>query len=108
MEFLKYIQVCETIRYNVDENFVYPSLLPQAALYGWKNSCSMKIWPKTGENKKIADELINFLKYKKIISSTKLKELKLVYKAVTETTHVAELIFEFEAEHEMFDEQDQE
>ena len=67
----------------------------------------MTIWPRNGDNKKMADELIKFLKGKKIISSTKLKELKLVYKAVTETTHVAELIFEFEAEHEMFNEQNQ-
>ena len=56
----------------------------------------------------MADELIEFLKEKKIITSTKLKELKLIYKAVTMTTHVAELIFEFEADHEMFDDQNQE
>lgn len=68
----------------------------------------MTVWPRNGDDKKKADDLIDFMRSKKLITKTKLKELKLVYRAVTIATHVAELIFEFEADHEIFEESDQE
>ena len=68
----------------------------------------MTLWPRTGDDRKKADEMIEFMKAKKLITKTKLKELKLIYRAVTTATHVAELIFEFEAEHEMFEDSDKE
>ena len=79
-------------------------MLPQGALYGWKSDFEMILWPRNDEGKKKADEMIQFMKRRGMITNTVLKEMKLVYKVVTEATHVAEMILTFEAEHEMFDE----
>ena len=99
-----YDKVCATLHYDVNENFVYPSVLPQGALYGWKSDFEMILWPRNDEGKKKADEMIQFMKRRGMITNTVLKEMKLVYKVVTEATHVAEMILTFEAEHEMFEE----
>ena len=99
-----YDKVCSTIEYDVDQNFVFPSLLPQAALYGWKNDYSKIIWPRNGAKKKEADEIISFMKFKKMITSTKLKEMKLDYKVVSTATHVVELTLTFEDDLGIFNE----
>ena len=96
-----YNKICGTLQYDVNVNFVFPSTLPQAALFGWKEDKEIKIWPKDGFEKEAADNLVEFMKDKGMISTTTLKEIKLVYRVVSENTHVAELILNFQDDYEM-------
>ena len=96
-----YNKICGTLQYDVNVNFVFPSILPQAALFGWKEDKEIKIWPKDGFEKEAADNLVEFMKDKGMISTTTLKEIKLVYRVVSENTHVAELILNFQDDYEM-------
>ena len=98
-----YNKVCGTLQYDVNTNFVFPSILPQAALFGWKEDKEARIWPRNGSRKGAADDLVEFMRNKGMISTTTLKEIRLVYKVVSGNTHVAELILSFKDDFAMMD-----
>ena len=64
-----------TLKYDVNENFVYPSVLPQGALYGWKSDFEKTLWPRTGDEKKKADEMVQFMKKRGMITNTMLNKI---------------------------------
>ena len=55
-----YLSVC-SLRV-LDSNFIYPSILPQGALFGWKNDYNVQLWPRNGADEEKAKKIIEFLK----------------------------------------------
>ena len=93
-----YHTICGTIDYDVDNNYVFPCILPQGAMYGWKDNFNMKIWPRNGNKKEAADKIVEFMKKRKMITGVKLVKIMLNYKAVCKTAHLAEINVHFEDE----------
>ena len=89
-----------TLCYNVipfqAQNFVFPSIRPNYALYGWKKSTKMTLFP--NEDPEKHEEMTNIfseLKKKGLFSHTEVKQLELHYHAISKWSHVAEIIVEF-------------
>ena len=93
-----YNQICKSIEYDAETNFVYPSKLVDGALYGWTENKSFKIWPRGphSKHKKEAEDVIGLLMAKNMINTTPIESIALEYKATTKDTHVAEIKIKFE------------
>ena len=78
---------------SANENFLFPSKLPEAALFGWKKDKEATLWV-LGQDEN--DEIIKKLKELDLVSRNQIKEVKLVYKAATKNTHIAEIQIAFE------------
>ena len=92
-----YHQICRSISYDEETNFVYPSKLVDGALYGWNKNANFKIWPRNSNSshKLEAEEVIGILMAKDMISTTPIEAITLEYKAVSKETHIAEIKIKF-------------
>ena len=91
-----YHNICyNTIQFQA-QNFLFPAMEPNYALYGWKKSTKITLFPnanpeKENEMKKIFEEL----KKRGLFSHVEVKQMELHYHAISKWSHVAEIVTEF-------------
>ena len=79
-----------------DQNYVFPSIHPGHALYGWKKSTKITLFP--NEDPRKDEEVLKILtemKEKGLISHVEINQMELHYHAISKWSHVAEIIIEF-------------
>ena len=90
-----YDRICKMLPFGRN-NFIFPAIETDMALFGWFNSCEHTIFPNENLNndEKIKD-LLEEMKQKGMISHDEVIEIKLKYQAVNQWAHQANIIIQF-------------
>ena len=92
-----YHNVCYNLISFEAQNFLYPAIEPNYALYGWKKSMKTTLFPNNNPEKDVEmKKIFGELKKRGLLSHDEVKQVELHYHAVSRWSHVAEMIFEFE------------
>ena len=90
-----YNKICRMLPFGRN-NFIYPAIEPDMALYGWYNDAEHAIFPNENlNNDEKVLELIKEMKTCNMISHDEVVEIKLKYHAVNQWAHQANIIFQF-------------
>ena len=93
-----YDLLCKSLTYKADENFLYPSIWPDAALFGWKENYSTKVWSKNNSENDTPNSknIITFLEQNEMADCSLITAITLDYMAPSQYTHIAEIKLSFD------------
>ena len=90
-----YNQICKMLPFGRN-NFIFPAIETDMALFGWYNDCEHLIFPNENlNNEDDIKELLDSMLKENMISHDEVKEIKFQYSAVNQWAHQANIIFQF-------------
>ena len=83
------------MKYDLD-NFIFPAICPEFAIYGWTHSTNIKLYPNQDDDKnEIVEKLLEEMKQRDMISHCEVNSIEIEYSAATKWSHIAEIRMEF-------------